>query len=283
VGTVLCIETSTTNNGADITAFSQYPGEAETVWNACCFIQNLKGREEVVLPEGGGIVKVFHVLCSANSKAETVEELEGHRKRVVESVLDTLHADVCRFTDAAASSAEFQARVADDWQAVWKDDFLSSIKDESAARVAVYKALHAGVYASNEKLGEAIFEGLSLPLRAEAKYRLYLEDLELNLGDLGNTSYHGYIGFSAAQGRRLAQRRRLLLQDSTAGVKDKTALALVDCYERRLITGARVETLERKDAISGETPLIQQVQIGDIENSRLLLQAGADANATTIG
>jgi len=83
VGTVLCIETSTTNNGADITAFSQYPGEAETVWNACCFIQNLKGREEVVLPEGGGVVKVFHVHCSANSKAETIEELEGRRKRVV--------------------------------------------------------------------------------------------------------------------------------------------------------------------------------------------------------
>jgi len=35
VGTVLCIETSTTNNGAEITAFSQYPGEKETVWGAC--------------------------------------------------------------------------------------------------------------------------------------------------------------------------------------------------------------------------------------------------------
>jgi len=34
VGTVLCIETSTTNNGAVIVEFSQYPGEEETVWNA---------------------------------------------------------------------------------------------------------------------------------------------------------------------------------------------------------------------------------------------------------
>ncbi len=35
IGTVLCIETSTTNNGAEITAFSQYPREEETLWGAC--------------------------------------------------------------------------------------------------------------------------------------------------------------------------------------------------------------------------------------------------------
>ena len=34
VGTVLCIETSTTNNGAVLLRFSQYPEEEETVWNA---------------------------------------------------------------------------------------------------------------------------------------------------------------------------------------------------------------------------------------------------------
>ena len=91
VGTVMCIETSTTNNGAEITAFSQYTGEAETVWGACSFLQNLKGREEVVLPEEGGIVKIFHVLCSANSKALTVEELEGRNKTVAVNMLQTVH------------------------------------------------------------------------------------------------------------------------------------------------------------------------------------------------
>ena len=35
VGTVLCIETLTTNNSTVIVKFSQYPGEEETVWNAC--------------------------------------------------------------------------------------------------------------------------------------------------------------------------------------------------------------------------------------------------------
>ena len=58
VGTVLCIETSTTNNGGRISKFSQYPAEEETVWNACSFLQHLPGRDQVVLPPGGGVVRI---------------------------------------------------------------------------------------------------------------------------------------------------------------------------------------------------------------------------------
>ena len=101
VGTVLCIETSTTNNGAVISEFSQYPGEEETVWNACSFLQHLPCRDEVVLPMGDGVVRIYHVLVSANSRAETVGELEGLRKRLVVQVLDTIYADVCHAVDTA--------------------------------------------------------------------------------------------------------------------------------------------------------------------------------------
>ena len=60
----------------------QYPGEEETVWNAGSFLQHLPGRDEVVLPPGGGVVRIYHVLVRANNSAQTVEELEGRRKRV---------------------------------------------------------------------------------------------------------------------------------------------------------------------------------------------------------
>ncbi len=43
--------------------------------------------------------------------------------------------------------------------------------------------------------------------------------------------------------------------------------------------GAGAAALERKDPFSGETPLIAQVQLGEYENAKRLLQAGADANA----
>ena len=56
-----------------------------------------------------------------------------------------------------------------------------------------------------------------------------------------------------------------------------------DCRERRLVTGAGAAALERKDPFSGETPLVAQVQLGEYENAKRLLQAGADVNAATAG
>ena len=315
VGTVLCIETSATNNGAVIVFFSQYPGEKETVWNACCYLQHLPGHVQVALPAGGGLVRVYHVLVSANSRALTVEELEARRKKVVTQVLDTLHNDVCRAVDAAAASAEFKARASQDNESATgfgfgaggfgagvkdnnKDRFIRSIKDESAARVAVYTALPDSSYSAVEMFGQAVVQGLALPQLAHSKLRLWLEDPELDLRSMSRR-----FGLNAAQGRRLA-RRRLLLQESTAGrrgsidsvgrivVEDglgrvsgaaTAALALEDCRERRLVTGADDAALERKDLFSGETPLITQIQLGERENAQRLLQAGADANARTAG
>jgi hypothetical protein len=196
----------------------QYPGEEETVWNACSFLQHLPGREEVVLPLGGGVVRIYHALVSANSRAETVEELEGRRKRVVVQVLDTLHADVCRAVDAAVKTEEFKERVAKDEDSKLsdgKDGFIRSIKDESAARVAVYKKLPDSAYAAIEVLGEAVSKGLALPLLANAKLRLWLEDPSLTMTCV--------LGLNAAQGRRLAK-RRLLLQDSSGTATAALAL-----------------------------------------------------------
>ncbi len=67
-----------------------------------------------MLPTGVGVVRIYHVLVSANSRTETVEDLEGSRKRVVVQVLDTIHADVCSAVDAAVKTEEFKERLAQD-------------------------------------------------------------------------------------------------------------------------------------------------------------------------
>ena len=186
----------------------------------------------------------------------------------------------------------------------YTDRFINSIKDESAARVAVYKALPDGAYAEIEVVGEAVSKGLALPLLANAKLRLWLEDTSLDLYDMGDKYLPSYLGLDAAQGRRLAQRRLLLLDSSASGRRGSTdrvgrivvedglgrmggtgtaALALEDCRERRLVTGAGAAALERRDPFSGETPLLTEVQLGEHEHVERLLQAGADANAATAG
>ena len=259
VGTALCIETSTTNNGAVLLGYTQYPEEEETVWNACSFVQHLPGREEVVLMPEGGVVRIYHVLVSANSRAETVEELEGRRKRVVVQVLDCLHTDVCRAVDAAVKTEEFEKRLAQDqdpgygddqwarFRLEWRDGFIRSIKDESAERVAVYKALPDAAYAEIEMVGQAVSKGLALPLLARAKLRLWLEDLSVNLITVGAKSYTNYLGLNAAQGLRLA-RRRLLLQDSSAGRHDSIdgvgRIVVEDGLERMGGTATAVLALE---------------------------------------
>jgi len=290
----------------------QYPGEDEeaTVWNAFSFLQYLPGRDELVMPPGGGIVRIYHVLVTTNNTVRTVEELNARAKNVVVHVLDSMHKHVCRAVDEAFQAEEFQARLAQDrWfglatnsvlltntarltmvfdvldrnrdgalsleeltpfaralvgidgdgnvqrffddldtnkdgvlskseflayfrqrfgcndldvlskeaqdlldRAFEKlkghiDDFIRSIKNESAARVAVYKALPDGAYGEIETLGKAVVKGLALPLLANAKLRLWLEDPSLDLWSMGETT------FNIALGRRRA-RRRMVLQDS---------------------------------------------------------------------
>jgi len=61
------------------------------------------------------------------------------------------------------------------------------------------------------------------------------------------------------------------------------ALALEDCWQCRLVTGADAAALERKDLFSGNTPLIMQIQLGERENVERLLLASANADACTAG
>jgi hypothetical protein len=60
-------------------------------------------------------------------------------------------------------------------------------------------------------------------------------------------------------------------------------VVMQDCRERFLVTGTGAAALERKDPLSGETPLISQVHLGEFENAKRLLQAGAHANTATGG
>ena len=53
VGTVLAMEMSEVDQGAVLTKFSQYPGEEETLWNACSYMEALKGKEEWADEEEG--------------------------------------------------------------------------------------------------------------------------------------------------------------------------------------------------------------------------------------
>jgi WD40 repeat protein len=119
---VMVIETSSIDRGADISEFSQYPGEKEFLFLPCSFIQRIRlgnGRVQVV---DGGLVAFFPVKVNMNIKTQTVEELQEQKKSLhmvsARSMLaevkfeltdwmvsdDHQEADVTKFCDDVMSS-----------------------------------------------------------------------------------------------------------------------------------------------------------------------------------
>ncbi len=77
---VMVIETSSIDRGADISNFSQYPGEKEFLYLPCSFVQRTRhgnGRVQVV---NGGLVAFLAVKINLNIKTQTVEELQEQKK-----------------------------------------------------------------------------------------------------------------------------------------------------------------------------------------------------------
>jgi len=109
VATVLAFDLSTVDNGADISDFSQFPSERETVFNTCAFLEYVRGRDTIHVTEWG-VVRQLLVKINTNTKSLTVEELEERHKSVVVSMFQTIHADVCRVLDARVQTHSFHNR-----------------------------------------------------------------------------------------------------------------------------------------------------------------------------
>merc|ERR1719238_1924807 len=140
VGTVLAMDLSEADKGASLQLFSQYPGESEMLFNACSYVEPLRGKDEIKLTKWGP-VRIVMVKVNANGRAETVEELRARRQTVALDVLRTLERVVCDEIDAEAETDQFKQRVAADKRSSnhWRNKFIASIKEEAATRVRVYE------------------------------------------------------------------------------------------------------------------------------------------------
>jgi hypothetical protein len=284
-------------------------GERETVWNTSAYLEYYHGRDEIRVTQWG-VVKILHVKVNSNTKALTVEELEGRRKTVVAGFLDTILNDISRGIDAAVETEEFQKRLPVDClfsnpalkdllvrkdkdflTKDWKTRFMQSIKDESAARAKVYKDKDGSWFASNAHLAQAVSDGLALSTLANAKRTLWLRDTSIGLWEMGGaaeemTTIDYYYNMQRAYAKLLARQRKDLkaAEEAAAGEGSDSAaaqrlkeLALEECVSRRWITGA--EGLEDKDETTWCTPLLSHAFLGDVEVTERLLQARADPEA----
>ena len=78
---ILQIHPNAVDRGADISEFSQYPGEKEFLFVPYSFVQG-EGRQRTEVVDGGGVLTVVSVRVNINLKTETVEELKEKKKRL---------------------------------------------------------------------------------------------------------------------------------------------------------------------------------------------------------
>ena len=286
--TVLAFDISTVDNGADISDFSQFPAERETVFNTCSFLEYERGMDTLHVTEWG-VVRQLLVKINANTKALTVEELQGRRQSVVVTSLEVIHADVCRALDARVQTDAFRNRLAQDEEQslYWEKKFIRSIKEESGRRVKVYKDKDAVWFASNSRLGQAFSDGLDISMLAKAKLDLWLRDTSLTVMDMA-CSYD----FQRAYAKLLARQREEVKEAEEAAALEGSEgaaaqrlqeLALEECVARRWVGGEDEGELEHEDESTTATPLWTQVLLGDLAAVERLLQARACPDAVPSG
>ena len=109
---VMVIEATSVDKGADISLFSQYPGEREFLWVPCSFVQRAQqsgGRVEVV---DGGLVTFVPVKVNLNLKTETVEELKEKKKRLhlvsARAMVEEVRYELGEWAKSAEAAARLQ-------------------------------------------------------------------------------------------------------------------------------------------------------------------------------
>ncbi len=102
--TVLQVRPAAIDHGADISEFSQFPGEREYLWNPCSLLE--AGGEPFLEVTSYGIVNVIPVRMNNNVKTMTIEELRGQKKQMhISSFEFLLHEVKVELAKVAAECA----------------------------------------------------------------------------------------------------------------------------------------------------------------------------------
>jgi hypothetical protein len=194
---IMEIRPNAVDRGADISDFSQYPGEKEFLFVPMSYVQG-QGRCRVEVGPGGGVLKVICVGVNINLKTETVEQLTSKKKSmhivafkaVIDETKRWLHAyaeDGGRAKARAAKDQKyggtiiygqilhiswFISKTIDQMQEIRKAD--TELSDKSYVDDLKYKALVTRMLSSQEW--------------AKQKLWLWLENPETNIEDVGEAT-----------------------------------------------------------------------------------------------
>ena len=200
---IMEIRPNAVDRGADISEFSQYPGEREFLFVPMSYVQG-EERCRMEVGPGGGVLKVFSVDISINLKTETVEELTGKKKSmhvtafksVIEETKQWMHAcaeaggraQARAATDKEYGSTNRSDRKADGSYGVCDISWFISMTMEHMQEIKEADAkLPDSDYVNDLKYKALVARMLSSQEWAKQKLWLWLDNQETNIG-VGSTA-----------------------------------------------------------------------------------------------
>jgi len=271
----MVIEVSAVDRGADISEFSQYPGEKEFLWLPCSFVQRAQARGGRVQVVDGGLVTFVPVRVNLNLKTETVEELLQKKKSMhvtgFEFRVNELRQQLLEEASGGNAEARLKREKASQGR-YWKKEhsvegFIEAQTGKVSEVLERHRARAAVDYSDDGVYRSLVAESLEVASMAQSALRWWLRDALLNI--------YSIEGFSLLEFQRRFE-SFLRLRYARAGSEEERRAAAVElCKVRCLMSSDAKE----KDG-NGEAPLVAlAARGGSDEDVALLVAAGADVAA----
>jgi hypothetical protein len=193
---IMEIRPNSVDRGADISEFSQYPGEKEFLIVPYSFVQG-EGKHRTEITDGGGALTVIPVRVNINLRTETTEQ-RRRKKRIMhvaafKSLMDETKHWMLAYVEA--HKFQVQARAAKDKQYCHDRErglmqlnifgFISQTIDQMERIQDIDAQLPDDNYVNDLKYKALVIRMLSSQAWAKQKLHLYLENEESKIFDLG--------------------------------------------------------------------------------------------------
>ena len=184
---IMEIRPNAIDRGADISEFSQYPGEKEFLFVPMSYVQG-EERCRVEIGPGGGVLKVISARININIKTETSEQLKGKKKSMHSMAFKSLIGETVQWFHSM--DERIQARASTDKEYNENCWNISEFIQDTITQMQKVKNEAAELpdddYVNDIKYKALVTRMLSSQAWAKQRLMLWLENRETNIRDIIN-------------------------------------------------------------------------------------------------
>ena len=183
---IMEIRPNAIDRGADISEFSQYPGEKEFLFVPMSYVQG-EERCRVEIGPGGGVLKVISVRININLKTETSEKLKGKKKSMHTTAFKSLIDETLQFFVQKIQSelGRMEARAASDKEYGKRGYHIVALISDTIRQMQTIKDKDAELpddeYVNDIKYKALVTRMLSSQAWAKQRIMLWLENQETDI------------------------------------------------------------------------------------------------------